>query len=170
MFWRVGTASGCELCLPAQLHCVAVSWGSATTWSAPHRRTAELSLVLTQIYCKRCTRNKIVHKFFLIYSIECTCISQICYRMEYLMHIRPGLTHFCVFVWAWVPHFNIYLIKNLWFFLMPLLFILFYMLKNVESEFDLPCRWFSKILVWLFLTATFLCSFLKLYSCVTFLK
>lgn len=25
LFWRVGAASGCGLCLPAQLHCVAVS-------------------------------------------------------------------------------------------------------------------------------------------------
>lgn len=101
---RGTTASGCGLCLPAQLHCVAVSRSSATTWSAPPRRTAALSLVLTQIYCKRCTRNKIdpiFYFYFLIYRVKHTCISPICYRRRCLMHIRLGPYSFPdIFVWA----------------------------------------------------------------------
>lgn len=66
LFWRAGAASDCGLCLPAQLHCVAVSWSSATTWSVPHRRTAELSLVLTQIYCKCAHATKMGPHLFLV--------------------------------------------------------------------------------------------------------
>lgn len=95
LFWRVGRVSVCGLCLPAQLHCVAVSWSSATTWSVPHRRTAELSLVLTQIYCKRCIRNEMnIFFFFWFTDLRISYIALISYWMEYLMQIRTGLYFF----------------------------------------------------------------------------
>lgn len=110
LFWRVGRVSVCGLCLSAQLHCVAVSWSSATTWSVPHRRTAELSLVLTQIYCKRCIRNE-MNIFFLIYRSE-----NLLHSSDYLLDgilnekgvvvsmLNTAFTSFCVFLWACVAH------------------------------------------------------------------